>query len=161
MVALWNKADRYIFILWFLWSPSRIGQTSIFLSCGFFLLFFLAWSQPSEIGCLPYFHTWYGLSANLGCRSEMCCKWLAGNARPKKPPKMRHLLTIAQLCRAISSQLRHVSTIGKKFVKQQYDLQISAQYGELRPSSGWDLLASLRHTCKVQRVSRLGSVVAW
>ena len=28
--------------------------------------------------------------------------------------KNRHLGTIAQLCRAISSQLRHVSTIGKK-----------------------------------------------
>ena len=28
--------------------------------------------------------------------------------------KNRHLRTIVQLCRAISSQLRHVSTIGKK-----------------------------------------------
>ena len=28
--------------------------------------------------------------------------------------KNRHVGTIAQLCRAISSQLRHVSTIGKK-----------------------------------------------
>jgi len=34
--------------------------------------------------------------------------------------KNRHLRTIAQLCRAISLQLRHVSTIGKKHVKQQY-----------------------------------------
>ena len=34
---------------------------------------------------------------------------------PKKSPKIAcHLGTIAQLCRAISSQLRHVSTIGKK-----------------------------------------------
>ena len=31
-----------------------------------------------------------------------------------KVAKNRHLGTIAQLCRAISSQLRHVSTIGKK-----------------------------------------------
>jgi len=38
----------------------------------------------------------------------------------KKSPKIRHLGTIAQLCRAISSQLRHVSTTGKKLVKQQY-----------------------------------------
>ena len=29
-------------------------------------------------------------------------------------PKNRHLRTIVQFCRAISSQLRHVSTIGKK-----------------------------------------------
>ena len=34
--------------------------------------------------------------------------------------KNRHLRAIAQLCRAISSQLRHLSTIGKKLVKQQY-----------------------------------------
>jgi len=31
-----------------------------------------------------------------------------------KSRQNRHLGTIAQLCRAISSQLRHVSTIGKK-----------------------------------------------
>jgi len=30
--------------------------------------------------------------------------------------KNRHLGTIAQICRAISSQLRHVSTIGKKLL---------------------------------------------
>jgi len=27
----------------------------------------------SEIGCLPYFHTWCGLSANLECMSEIFC----------------------------------------------------------------------------------------
>jgi len=31
----------------------------------------------------------------------------------KKSPKIRHLGTIAQICRAISSHLRHVSTIRK------------------------------------------------
>ena len=34
----------------------------------------------------------------------------------KKSPKSRHLHTIVQLCRAISSQLRHVSTIGKNLL---------------------------------------------
>jgi len=38
--------------------------------------------------------------------------------RTQKVAKNRHLCTIAQLCRAITSQLRHVSTIGKKLVKQ-------------------------------------------
>jgi len=33
---------------------------------------------------------------------------------PNKSPKIRHLGTIAQLCRAVSSQLRHASTIWKK-----------------------------------------------
>jgi len=58
-------------------------------------------------------HTWCGSSANLECRSGMCCARLAGNAGPKKSPKICHLGTIAQLCRAISLQLRRISTIGK------------------------------------------------
>ena len=77
-----------------------------------------------------------------------------------KIAKNCHLGTIAQLCRAISSQLKHVSTIGKKLVKQRYVLHMSSQYGELRPTSGWDRLDSLGHPCKFQRVSRLGSVTA-
>jgi len=79
----------------------------------FFFSFFLAYSQPSQIGCLSYFHTWCGLSANLECRSEMCCMRLAEKYRTQKN---RHLRTIAQLCRAVSSKLRHVSTIGKKLL---------------------------------------------
>ena len=98
MAALCNRAGHYIFALWFL---------SIYLS--FFLSFFLDWSQRPQIGCLPYFHTWCGPSANLECRSEMCCTRLAGNTGRKN----RHFGTIAELCRAISSELRHVSTIGK------------------------------------------------
>ena len=74
--------------------------------------------------------------ANLECRSERCCTRLAANAGPKKVAKNRHLGTIPQLCRAMSSQLRHVLTIGKKLVKQQYLLYMSPQYGELRPTSG-------------------------
>jgi len=75
----------------------------------------------------------------------MCCTQLAGNAGPKNSPKNRYLGTITQLCRAISLQLRHVSTIGKKHVKQQYLLHMSSQYGELRPNSGWDRSSSLGH----------------
>jgi len=63
----------------------------------------------------------------------------------KKSPKNRHLGTFAQLCRAMSSQLRHVSTTGKKFVKQQYLPHMSAQCSELRPTSGWARFVSLGH----------------
>ena len=49
--------------------------------------FFLAYSQPSHIGCLPFFHTWFGLSANLECRCEMCCTRLAENTRRKNRQK--------------------------------------------------------------------------
>jgi len=38
----------------------------------------------------------------------------------KKSLKIPHLGTIARICRAMSSQLRHISTIGKKLVKQKY-----------------------------------------
>jgi len=82
----------------------------------FFFFFFLAYSQRSQIGCLLYFYTWCGPSVNLECRSEMCCTRLAGNAGPKKSPKICHLGTIAQLSRAIFSQLRHISTIGKNLL---------------------------------------------
>ena len=58
--------------------------------------------------------------------------------------KIRHLRTIAQLCRAISSQLRHVSTIGKKVLSSNMSSTCrSPQYGELRPTSGWDRFGSL------------------
>jgi len=45
--------------------------------------------------------------------------------RTQKYAKNRPLRTIAQLCRTISSELRHVSTIGKKLVKQQHVLHKS------------------------------------
>ena len=65
----------------------------------------------------------------------MCCTRLAGNTGRKNDAKNRRLGTIAQICRAVSSQLRHVSTIGKKLVKPQYLLNMSPQYGEFRPTS--------------------------
>ena len=46
----------------------------------------------------------------------MRCTRLAGNAGPKKSPKICHLDTIAQLCRAIFSQLRHISTNEKNLL---------------------------------------------
>jgi len=101
-----------------------------------------------------------GPSANLECRSEMCYMRLAGNAVPKKSPKTGHLSTIAQLCRATSPQLRHVSTTGKKLVKQQYLPHMSSQYGELGSTNGWDPFESLGHPSRFQWVSHLGSVTA-
>ena len=88
------------------------------MPCGFFLSFSISFSlslsQQPQIGCLLYFNTWYGLSVNLECRSEMYCMRLAGNTGCKKLPSWHHNTTIAQLCRAVSSELKHVSTIGKK-----------------------------------------------
>jgi len=58
MVALYNRADHYIFALWFLsslWSPYVIGRPYIFSSCDFYLSFF---SSPNFSGRrLDVYHT--------------------------------------------------------------------------------------------------------
>jgi len=117
------------FSLWFL---------SLF--CGFYLssFFLLLFSLPNLSGRrLDVYHTsTHGLAlANLECKPEMCYTRLAENTGRKNDAKNRHLRTIAQICRALSSQLRHVSTIGKKF-KRQCLPHMSSQYGALRPTSG-------------------------
>jgi len=61
---------------------------------------------------------------------------------------------------AISMQIRHVSTIGKKLVKQLYLLHMSSQCGELQPTTGWDWLVSLGHPSKFQQLSCLGFITA-
>jgi len=104
-----------------LWPPCVADADIIFSSCGFFCFLlsfcvFLTYSQPSQIGCLPYFHTWCWPSANLGCRSEMCCMRLAENTGCKKLPKIRRLCTITQICRAVSSQLRQYWELEKNLL---------------------------------------------
>jgi len=65
-----------------------------------------------------------------------CLKFAARGSLEIQDAKIRHQRTIVQICWAISSQLRHVSTIEKKLVKQQYISHMSLQYGELRPTNG-------------------------
>ena len=60
----------------------------------------------------------------------------------QKLRKHRHLRTIEQLCRAISSQLRHALTIGK-LVKQQYLLHSPHNMVNVSPLTaeiGWRVL---------------------
>ena len=145
MVALWNRADHYIFILWFL------------LLISFFLSFFFHWLISAVAdwmsAVLPHMvwsqcefimQVWNALHA---ARCKYRTQKIAINL-----PSGHHRANLSGCIFA------NVSTIGEKLVKQQYLPHISSQYGELRPTSGWDLLASLGHTCKFQRVSRLGSV---
>ena len=72
MAALHSRCGHYIFILWFL----------------LYYFFPSPNLKRSEIGCLPYFHTWCGLSANFRCRSETCCTGLAANTGRKKSSKI-------------------------------------------------------------------------
>jgi len=46
-----------------------------------------------------------------------------------------------------------------KLIKQQYFLQMSWQYGELRPISGWDRFTSLGHPANFNRLRVLASLL--
>ena len=116
-------------------------------------IFFLAYSQPSQIWCLPYFHTWCGLSANLGCKSEVCCSRLAGNAGPKKSPKIAICAPSGNFVRLC---LRNYASIDDR--KNLLNSNISstcphniANFAPLTAEIGW-------HPSKFQPVSRLGFV---
>jgi len=63
-----------------------------------------------------HFHTWCGLSANLGCRSETCCTQLAGNAGCKNSPSVRHHTNLSG---SVFVTKVHIYN-WKKLVKQQY-----------------------------------------
>jgi len=87
MVALWNRADHYIFILSF-----------VLLLSSFFFPRLISAVADWMSAILPHM---VGLSANLVYRSETYCTRLAENTGRKKVAKNRHLGTIAQFCRAI------------------------------------------------------------
>ena len=110
-------------------------------------------------GCLPYFHTWRGLRANLECRSETCCTRLAGNAGPKKSPTNRHLGTIANF---VGLYLRNQGTHrqSEKLLSSNISSTCShnmVNFGLLAAEICWRVWGT---PCKFQRVSRLGSVTA-
>jgi len=101
MVALWNRADHYI------------------LSCSSFLLLFLFSSSNLSHRRFDACHSsTHGVA--LMRIQDAGLKRAARGSLKVHDAKNRHLVTLAQFCRAISSQLRHVSTIRKKLVKQQY-----------------------------------------
>ena len=96
-----------------------------------FLLSFFFFSSPNlsrrRIGCLPYFHTWCDLSANLRCRSETCCTRLAKIQDAKKSPKIairHHRTTLSAYVFACKAHIDN----RKKSVKEQYILQMFQQY---------------------------------
>ena len=99
----------------------------------------------------------------------MCCTRLAGNTGRKNDAKNRHLRTIAQLCRAISSQLRHVTTIGKNLLSSNISSTcphnmvyfgppaaeiVSLVWGTPGNFNGFRVLAALLHGTLVVGVSQ-------
>jgi len=99
----------------------------------------------------------------------MCGKRLAGNTGCKNDAKNCHLSTIAQLCRAISSQLRHVSTIGKNILSSNISSRCPYSMVNFRPLTaeidwrvwgtpsyfnGYRVMAALLHGSQVVGVSQ-------
>ena len=99
MVALCNRADHIYF--------HPVSFFFLLSSSSFF-------SSPNLSGRrLDVYHTLaHGVA--LVRISNAGLKCAARGSLQIQDAKNRHLGTITQLCRAISSQLRHVSTIGKK-----------------------------------------------
>jgi len=88
---------------------------------------------------------------------------------PQISPKIRHLGTIAQLCRAIPSQLRHISTIRKNLLNSNvsptrpYNMVnigplaaeiVSLVWGTPANVNGFRVLAALLHDTPVVGVSQ-------
>jgi len=79
----------------------------------------------------------------------MCCTRLAANTWCKKS----HLRTITQLCRAISSQLRHASTIEKNLLNSNISSTWSRNMANFVPlaaeigSAVWGTTANLNGFC--------------
>jgi len=117
--------------------PYVIEQAIIFLLCGLFLSFFF-FSSPNLSGRrVDVYHTstWCGLSANLECKSEMCCTRLAGNTGRKsrqKSPSAYHRTTLSHSIFATKACIDN----RKKCVKQQYVLHMFPLHGELRSING-------------------------
>jgi len=146
MAALWNRAGHDIFALWF-----RL------LSIFFFFSSPNLNGRRTQIGCLPYFYTinqniihrnnkltyWlttHGVvwpSANLECRSEMCCSRLAGNAALKNRQKFAIWAPSHNYVWLLSSQLRHVSTttIGKNVLNS--NVSPTRPYNKDMPGHAW------------------------
>jgi len=90
---------------------------------------------------------------------------LAGNTGRKNDAKNRYLSTIAQLCRAESWQLRHVSTIGKNLLNSNISPTCPMNFGPLTAEigsvvwgtpanfNGFRVLAALLHGTLVVGVS--------
>jgi len=87
-------------------------------------------------------HTWCGLSANLGCRSETCCTRLAGNTGRKKLPSGHHCTTLSgyiftnEACTGINNQK-------KNLLSSNISFRCPHNMVNFGPTSSWDWSGSL------------------
>ena len=146
-----------------LWPPYGIWQAIIFLPVISSSIFFFS-SPILSRRWLDVCHTaTHGVAlvriqdAGLKCAALGSLKIQDA----KKSPKIHHLRTITRLCRAISSQLKHLSTIGKNLLNSNiFPTCPHNMVNFFPPTSGWDWFVSLGHPSKFQWFSRLGFVTA-
>ena len=118
-----SRRGHYIFVLWF-------------LSSIFYLLFY---SSPNFSGRrLDVNHiSTYGVALVRNLNAGLKCA-ASGSLEiqdAKMMQKMRHPRTIAQLCRTISSQVRHASTIGKNLLSGNISPTCPYNMGNFGPLS--------------------------
>ena len=95
-------------------------------------------------------------NAGLKCTARCSLK-----IQDAKIAKNRNFVTIAQICRAISSQLRHASTIGKKLLSSNTSCTCPhkmVNFGPLTAEIGWGVWGTPAH---FNSFLRLGRVTAW
>ena len=146
MAALCNRAGHYIFVLWILSSsffllsffPRLISAVA---DCMFTILLNMVWQ------CEFRMQVWNALhAARWKCRTQKIAQNLSSG---------HHRTTLSGYIFTTKAYIYK----RKKLVKQQCLPHMSSQYDELWPTSGWDLLVSLRHPCKFQRVLRLAALL--
>ena len=123
MVALCNRADHYIFALWFL-----------FLLSSFF---FFSSPNLSRLRLDVYHASTHGVvlvrisDAGLKCAARGSLKMQDAKSR-QKSPSGHHRTTLSGYIFANKARIDN----RKKLVKQQYLLHMFSQYGELQPANG-------------------------
>jgi len=130
----------------FLWPPCVADADIIFSSCAFFFLSFIFFSSPNLSGRIldVYYTSTLGV-ALVQIRMQVWNMLFAARWKYRMQ-KSRQKLPPGHHCRTLSGYIfATYRQSEKKLVKQQYLLHISPQYGELRPTSGWDCLVSLGH----------------
>ena len=153
----------------FLWLLYGIEQDIIFSSCHLFYLSFFFFSSPNlSRRRLDVYHTsTHGVALVLIYDAGL--KRAARGSLKIQDAKNRHLGTIAQLCWAISSQLRYISTIGKNLLNSNTSSTcpdnmanfgpltaeiLSVVWGTPANFNGFCVLAVLLHSTLVVDVSQ-------
>jgi len=130
MSVCWMSLSRCTCIL--LWPPCIADMDITFLPCDFFFL-----SSP-----------------NLSRRRLDIYHTSTQNTGRKKSPSEHHRTTLSGY---ILTTKAHIDN-RKNLLCSNNSTRCPPQYGEHRPTSGWDRSGSLGHPSKFQRVSILGSV---